>query len=384
MSIGGGSSKVLQKVKPYVYMVLLQFGYAGMYVIAAATLKNGMNHYVLVVYRNSTAFAVIAPFALWFERKTRPKITPVIFLKIVALGILEPVLDQNFFYMGTKLTNASFAAALFNMLPAITFVMAIILRIEKLKIRRRHSQAKVIGTAVTVAGALLMILYKGPIVEFIWSKGRAHHGAAAAAAASGSMNWFKGTLMLLVSCVCWSSFFIVQSNTLETFPAELSLTSLICAVGAFLSAIVALIMERGSAKPWIVGWDMRLFTAVYSGIVCSGVAYFVQGIVMKERGPVFVTAFNPLCMIITALMGSIALAEEITLGRILGALIIVIGLYSLVWGKSNDHLSSSFGNGHLSSSFDNGAKKGLGSSELPIAASNGIKAVIKIPLTNNP
>lgn len=49
--------------------------------------------------------------------------------------------------------------------------------------------------------------------------------------------------------------------------------------------------------------------------MCSGVAYYVQGIVMKERGPVFVTAFNPLCMIITALMGSIILAEEITLGR---------------------------------------------------------------------
>lgn len=51
------------------------------------------------------------------------------------------------------------------------------------------------------------------------------------------------------------------------------------------------------------------------GIVCSGIAYYVQGIVMKERGPVFVTAFNPMCMIITAILGTIILAEEITLGR---------------------------------------------------------------------
>ena len=36
---------------------------------------------------------------------------------------------------------------------------------------------------------------------------------------------------------------------------------------------------------------------------------------MKERGPVFVTAFNPLCMIIVAVLGSIILGEEITLGR---------------------------------------------------------------------
>lgn len=51
------------------------------------------------------------------------------------------------------------------------------------------------------------------------------------------------------------------------------------------------------------------------GVVCSGMAYYIQGIVMKERGPVFVTAFNPLGMIIVAVLGSVILAEQITLGR---------------------------------------------------------------------
>jgi hypothetical protein len=49
--------------------------------------------------------------------------------------------------------------------------------------------------------------------------------------------------------------------------------------------------------------------------MCSGITYYVQGLVMKERGPVFVTAFNPLCMIIVAVLGSIILGDEITLGR---------------------------------------------------------------------
>jgi hypothetical protein len=49
--------------------------------------------------------------------------------------------------------------------------------------------------------------------------------------------------------------------------------------------------------------------------VCSGVAYYVQGLVTRQRGPVFVTAFSPLCMIVTALMGSVILKEEIRLGR---------------------------------------------------------------------
>lgn len=54
-------------MKPYLFMVFLQVGYAGMYIISVASLKRGMSHYVLVVYRNAVAAAVIAPFALWFE-----------------------------------------------------------------------------------------------------------------------------------------------------------------------------------------------------------------------------------------------------------------------------------------------------------------------------
>lgn len=322
------------KIKPYIAMVVLQFGYAGMFVVSVASLKRGMSHYVLVVYRNVVATIFMAPFAFWFERKVRPKMTLSCFLKIMLLALLEPVLDQNFYYVGAKLTSASFSAALYNMLPAMTFLLAALLRMENLKMRSWHTRAKIAGTLITVAGALVMILYKGPVVDFFWTKGRPHHGGDDQQVGG---EFLKGTFMLIFSCFCWSAFFIVQSHTLRSYPAEMSLTTWICLLGAIQSAAVTLTVERG-IQPWIIGWDMRLVTAVYSGIMCSGVAYYVQGIVMKERGPVFVTAFNPLCMIIVAVLGSILLAEDINLGRVIGAVIIVAGLYSLIWGKSKDHL----------------------------------------------
>ncbi|MED6119919.1 hypothetical protein PIB30_118267 [Stylosanthes scabra] len=71
--------------------------------------------------------------------------------------------------------------------------------------------------------------------------------------------------------------------------------------------------------------------------LCSGLAYYMQGLVLKTRGPVFVTAFNPLCMVIVAIMGSLILAEQVFLGRLIGAIIIVLGLYLVVWGKSKDY-----------------------------------------------
>jgi hypothetical protein len=56
----------------------------------------------------------------------------------------------------------------------------------------------------------------------------------------------------------------VQSNTLQSYPAELSLTVLICAVGSALNGGVALVALRGDMSPWAIGFDTRLFTAVYS------------------------------------------------------------------------------------------------------------------------
>lgn len=59
---------MLQDLKPYLAVIFLQFGNAGLVIIAKAALNHGMNHYTFAVYRNLVATLVIAPFALYFER----------------------------------------------------------------------------------------------------------------------------------------------------------------------------------------------------------------------------------------------------------------------------------------------------------------------------
>ncbi|KAK4860362.1 hypothetical protein QYF36_022100 [Acer negundo] len=328
-----------EKLKPYALMVFLQFGAAGMYIISMETLNRGMNRYVLIVYRNAIAALVLAPFALLLERKTRPKMTLSVFLQIMTMGFLEPILDQGCGYLGMKYTSTSYTSAVMNAVPSITFVTALIFRLERINIKKIHSQAKVIGTLVTFGGALLMTLYKGPVINFIGSSTSNHHESSSDSS-DNQEHWVAGTLLILLGCVAWSCFYILQSITLKKYPAELSLSSLICASGTLQSAAVALAVEH-HASAWAVGWDSRLFAPLYTGIVSSGITYYLQGIVMKTRGPVFVTAFNPLCMIIVAILGSIILAEKLHLGSIIGGMIIAVGLYSVVWGKSKDYSASS-------------------------------------------
>ncbi|KAJ0088878.1 hypothetical protein Patl1_31936 [Pistacia atlantica] len=273
---------LFNRSRPFIGVVFLQVGLAGMDVLCKAALNQGMSNYVLVVYRHAVATLVIVPFAAFLDKKIRPRLTLPIFTKLLLLGLLEPVIDQNLYYIGMKHTTATFAAAMYNILPAITFLMAWAVRLEKVKIKSIHSQAKIIGTIATVAGS------DGHDLDESFHSRR------------GYASW-----------------------------AQLE------------GSIVALVMERGKSSIWAIHWDTKLMAAVYSGIVCSGLAYYIQGIIMKDRGPVFVSAFSPLCMVIVAIMSSIILAEQMYLGRVIGAIIVVAGLYLVVWGKSKDYASPS-------------------------------------------
>ncbi|KAJ4822192.1 hypothetical protein Tsubulata_030308 [Turnera subulata] len=335
MAAAAQAQGLFTRMKPFIAVIFMQVGLAGMDILSKAALNQGMSNFVLVVYRHAVATIVMAPFAAILDKKVRPKMTRSIFIKLLVLGLLEPVIDQNLYFLGMKYTTATFAAAIINILPAITFIMAWVVRLEIVNIKSLYSQAKIVGTILTVGGAMVMTIVKGPLLELFWTKaGTYNHQATGAISLHDSI---KGALMITVGSFSWASFVILQAITLKEYPAELSLTVWICLFGTIEGTVAALIMERGNATVWALAWDTKLVAAVYSGIVCSGLAYYIQGLVMKDRGPVFVTAFSPLCMVIVAVMSSIILAEQMFLGRVIGAVIIVAGLYLVVWGKSKDY-----------------------------------------------
>lgn len=77
-----------------------------------------------------------------------------------------------------------------------------------MNLKKLHSLAKVIGTAVTVSGAMVMTLYKGPELQIVKGQGGNHNDSASTEASS--QHWVLGTLMLIASCGGWASFFILQ------------------------------------------------------------------------------------------------------------------------------------------------------------------------------
>ncbi|XP_051151213.1 WAT1-related protein At2g37460-like [Andrographis paniculata] len=329
-------SEFLRKAKVYVAVIFLQIGNSGFAIVAKGALDKGTSHFTLSVYRNAIAALIFLPFALVFERKIRPRMTLGVFAKILLLSFLDPIMGQNLFYVGMNITTATFAAALCNLMPSLAFVMAWILRVEKVKVKDRSSQAKIVGTLITLAGAMIMTFISGRDLGLPWTHADDRHQSSAAAGGRQQQQLIKGALIIFTGNFGYALFFILQAITLQSYPAGLSLTALICTMGAVIGTALTFMVERGNTAIWALGWDSKLLAYAYGGIMCSGISYYISGVIMKTKGPVFVTAFNPLSMVIVAALSSFVFAEQMNVGKVTGATVIVIGLYLVIWGKIKD------------------------------------------------
>ncbi|XP_048326701.2 WAT1-related protein At2g39510 [Ziziphus jujuba] len=209
----GWCSNLLEQGKLILSVILLLSLYAGLSMIAMFALNQGMSHYILVSYRMTIATAIIAPFAIVLDRKSRPEKTFSILAKTMLLSLFDPVLDQNLYYIEMKYTNASFTSAMCNMILVFAFLIARIFRPEKVDTRKIHCQANLAGTIVTVRGAMVMTLTKGPELNLPWTRSGNRHPSPSQSenAANQQQDFIKGALALTAAaCFCCSCFIILQ------------------------------------------------------------------------------------------------------------------------------------------------------------------------------
>ncbi|GFP85486.1 wat1-related protein at4g30420 [Phtheirospermum japonicum] len=233
-------------------MVGCQFLYAGVTLTGRAALLQEMSSRVFVVYRQCIAFLLIAPLA-YFSSVT---------------------INQNIYFEGLYLASSSAASALANLIPAITFVMAYTLGLEKFHLRSLRNMAKIIGTVFCVAGAAAMALLKGPC-----------------------------------KCMLPGSSFI---NSMDVPGGSFTIWNPNIDCGAQYQ-----IME------------LKFPIAIILLLLCSWC--------IARRGPLFSAMFNPLCTVIVTLLACTFLHEELYTGSVMGGLAVIVGLYVVLWGKAKDH-----------------------------------------------
>ncbi|CAN6480263.1 unnamed protein product [Victoria cruziana] len=319
-------SETLDTYGPYVAQLMVQIVYAVMNIVIKVALEDGLNHYVFVTYRQLVATLAISPVAYFAERKERPPLTFRAIIHIFLLGLIGITINQNLYFAGLSYTSSTFASATCNMIPVATFILAFIFGMEDVDIRNIRGVAKVMGTAICVGGALTMTLYSG--TQLLQSSFWLQHWKVL-----GSL-WAVGALLLFASAFAWSTWLTYQAWVIPCYPAQLSLTALMCFMATFQSAAVAVSLNH-KASQWKIGWNIQLLSYVYTGLTCSAFAFFIQSWCIKRKGPVFSSAFNPLATVIVAILQTVCLHQSLHIGSVLGAVLVIMGLYLVLWGKAN-------------------------------------------------
>ncbi|CAI0379679.1 unnamed protein product [Linum tenue] len=291
---------------PFVAMVMAECAQVGLMIVSKEAMSQGMSSFIFVLYSNSLACLVLLPASLIYHRSGRPPLTWSIISGFFVLGLFG-FLAQAFGYTGINLSSPTLATAILNLVPGFTFILAVTFRLEKLDWKATGSIAKVVGTVVSMAGAFTMTFYKG--THLVHSPPGFTNRLL-----SQQSDWVLAGSFLGMDCVVTSAFVIIQALILKKYPAELILVFFYCFFVAILSIIVCLVAER-DITAWTLKPSIRWTAVLYSGIFGSAFQVGIGTWCLCRTGPVFVSMFKPIGIVIAAAVGVICFGDTLYLGR---------------------------------------------------------------------
>ncbi|XXG89256.1 hypothetical protein AAC387_Pa12g1304 [Persea americana] len=185
---------------------------------------------------------------------------------------------------------------------------------------------KLSGTLFSVSGAFTMIFW--------------HRKAIKTVVAGSSGNWVVGYILATLGILSLSSWLVLQGPMSRRYPAELSMTTMMYFFGTLQTCFLVAFVKI-NAYEWKLKWDLELLNIFFGGVVNSGIGIFIFSWCARVKGPLFVAVFAPLTLLFTAIVEVLFLGSTLTVGSIVGSLMIVGGLYVFLWSKYKEESDSS-------------------------------------------
>ncbi|GMJ04235.1 Usually multiple acids move in and out Transporters 40 [Hibiscus trionum] len=324
-------------VLPSMAMVAAEFSNVIISILVKAASLKGMSFFVYTAYCYILGSFVFLLLALLLRKSVLPPLKFPLFSRIFLLALLG-FSAQILVCKALELSSPTLASANTNLMPAFTFILAVFFRMEKVTFRSSSTQSKIIGTIASIFGAFVIVFYKGPKVispSFSSSPSSSALLQSPSVFMSYESNWIIGGLLLAISTLLVSFVYIIQSQIMKMYPEEVTVNFFYNLFGTLISLPIGLLAEP-NLSCWKLSSSLAAVAVFYSGLFGLSFVCLVHMWGVRLKGPVFVTSFKPIQIVIAIVMSAIFFGEAVFLGSVIGSLFLCTGLYCVLWGKAKE------------------------------------------------
>ena len=287
---------------PYtVHLALLavQLSFSGFHVVGKVVLET-LPPLALATTRVLIATPLLVAMA-WFHDRRLPGWRQLPWLAL--LGLLGVFLNQVLFVVGLKYTTATNAAILMPSIPVFAVGIGWITGVERVGGRR------LLGVLLAAFGALILLDPRN---------------------FSASDASTLGTLLILLNCLSYSTFLVLQRPLLRQLPwrTVIAWTFLFGGLAVVVAGGGALAdIDPGSITPGV--WLGVLFI----GLVPTFLGYLLNTWAVRRSSATLAATYVTLQPLLTAVMATLLLGEAAGLPQIFGFLMIATGLWLVSWRR---------------------------------------------------
>ncbi|KAJ8615823.1 hypothetical protein MRB53_035195 [Persea americana] len=309
-----------RKLAPHGSMIIVQLSTATYIILSNVILTRGISSIVFLLYQFTLATIFTAALAFIFERKDRPPITKTVLCWTFSLALIGVTVSQNLLSASLYYISSSIEAAVLNMIPVFTYILTIVSRQEKFGINTNWGRGKLIGTLISVSGALTLMLWQSSAISLL---------------TTSLTDWVLGLVMVVVGVLTLSIWILLLKPATIRYPAECSMNALMFLFASLQTSVLAAAASH-EASQWQLKWDLELVNIVFGAVFYCGLANLFITWCAGMKGPIFVASFPPLGLVFTTIFETVFLGEALHVGSIVGSIMIVVGLYIYLWSKAKE------------------------------------------------
>ncbi len=251
--------------------------------------------------------------------------------RIMLCGCLGIAATQLLFIYGLRATTATNAACIEPLIPCVTFVLAAVFRMEPAKCTRTFL-LRICGVIVGCAGAMVTTLGHSRSDIRVMNVGKLPR--------TRHLPKIAGDAAILLQCFTLSMYLLLTRELAKKY-SPLWLTAYCMLAGALFTSFVTLLSLVASGGEW-PGWDKWHFDSafaleeVYASLIASVQNYALRMWAIQYLPATTISMYFCIDPPATALFAAIFLGESIHLRQVVGAALILVGMWVTIrYGEEN-------------------------------------------------